>query len=83
MSIRRETIYISTDTWKACLMIAKASSIPHAQTTVTADLIADRLLREAISEHYPQAFEHQKKIDQLEKELLKDLGKRQQDTEGK
>lgn len=83
--IRREPIYISTDVWKACWLIAKARSAPASEETgariETADAIADELLRATIKEKYPTLLDYFKKADKLEKETIKEIGKAN-DTNG-
>jgi len=54
-------------------MISKAQPNLPGKPSQTPDEVADGLLRDVISEQYPQLFEHQKKVDALEKELLKTL----------
>jgi len=73
MSIRREPTYLSTDVWRACWMLSKAQPDLPGKPSVTPDSIADGLLRDVISEQYPQLFEHQKQVAKMETELLKTL----------
>jgi hypothetical protein len=75
MNIRKETIYLTTEVWRALWMIAKSRD-DGAGNISTPDCVADKLLREAITKHYPQVFQHQKQVEQLEKELLENLAKR-------
>jgi hypothetical protein len=78
MAIRREPTYLSRDVWRALYLVAQARAtqlddqgLPHAST---ADEIADQMLRELITEKYPQILEHQKAVAKQEKELIKTLG---------
>jgi hypothetical protein len=71
MSIRREPTYLSTDVWRACWLLSKWRS--DEARTITVDEMADGILRDSIKDKYPQLFEHQKKVESMEKELLKDL----------
>lgn len=67
--IRQGSIYISVETKKHLWLIAKAKDLANA------DEAGELLLSAAISEHFPAIVEHQKKIDQLESELLTGLTK--------
>lgn len=76
MNIRRDPIYISTEVGRALWLLAKSEKVhptgEHGDNK-TADEIADDILRQAIREQHPQIFEHQKKIESMEKELIKSL----------
>jgi hypothetical protein len=54
-------------------MWAKAHPMIPGKDSVTADSLADGLLRDAITEQHPQLFEHQKEIAKMEKELIQTL----------
>jgi hypothetical protein len=41
---------------------------------MTADEMADEMLREAIEQQFPQLLEHQKQVAKMETELVKSLG---------
>jgi len=78
MSIREKPTYLSTQVYRALWLIAKSKNTPQLIETphsnlASPDEIADSILREHIQTNYPQLFEHQKKVDALEKELLKTL----------
>lgn len=77
MNLRREPTYLSSDVWKACLIIARwRSSKLDAQgmhKTTSVDEIAVELIRSALKEHYPQLLEHHKSIEKQEEELIKSL----------
>ena len=75
MNIRRDPIYLSTDVYRALWMLAKSKSPADGGRIMTADELADTLLREAIAQKYPQLFEHQTRIAEMEKELVKSLSK--------
>lgn len=72
MSIRREPTYLSTDVWRACMLIARSQSDEGHKTT--ADEVADFILRATIATEYPAIFDHLKKIDKLDTEMIKTLG---------
>ncbi len=80
MNIRRDPIYISTDVWKWLRLLAKAdrsrSADAPVESIVTADEIADDILRQAIREQHPQLPEFQKHIEKLEREIVKTLGEK-------
>ncbi len=71
MNLRRDPIYLSSDVWRACLLIARSSSTEGHMAT--ADEIADGLLRNVIKDKWPQLFQHQQQVAKLETELLKTL----------
>lgn len=71
--IRRDPIYVSTDVWRWLRLLAKSESIPDENRIMTADEIADQILRQAIREQHPQLAEHQKEIEKLEKQLIRTL----------
>jgi hypothetical protein len=73
MSIRRDPIYVSVETWRWLRLIAKAEGSPEEGRIVTPDAIADQMLRQCIREQHPQLPEHQKEIDALERKLIKSL----------
>ena len=73
MSIRRDPIYVSIEVWRWLRLLAKSESIPEENRIMTADEIADTLLRQAIREQHPQLSAHQKEIDKLEKQLIETL----------
>jgi hypothetical protein len=72
MSIRRDPIYLSYDVWRELRLLAKAQT--DEGNIVSADQVADEMLRQMISEKYPQLGEHQKKVGKMERELIKTLG---------
>jgi len=75
MAIRREPTYLSTEVWRAVFVLARARTASSTNDHVTtADEMADLLLRAVISEKFPQIFEHQKRIDDLEKKLIGSIG---------
>ena len=63
---RSTQIYVSLHVKRLCRAIGQSREI-------TADQAADELLREAIDLKYPQAKEFVKKLEQIEKELIKSL----------
>ena len=73
MNIRRDPIYVSVEVWRWLRLLAKSESIPEENRIMTADEIADQILRQAIREQHPQLPEHQKEIDKLEKQLIETL----------
>ena len=85
MTIRDKPIYLSTEVYRWLWLLAKAeppvvSDVPCGSTSsrtysgmVTLDEIADQILRQAIREQHPTLMEHQAKIDEMEKELVKSL----------
>ncbi len=73
MSIRREPTYLSYEVYAALRLLAKSRSSEMESGTVTADGLANEMLRAYITEKHPQLFEHQKQIEKLERELIKTL----------
>jgi len=73
MSIRRDPIYVSVETWRWLRLLAKAEGCPEEGRIVTPDEIADQILRQSIREQHPQLSEHQKEIDTLECKLIESL----------
>ena len=73
--IRSDSIYLSTDVCRALWVIAKSKSPEDGSRIMTADEIADGMLRESIAQKYPQLFEHQTRVAEMEKELVKSLSK--------
>lgn len=73
MSIRRDPILLSYDTWRWLRILAKSESSPEDGRIMTADEMADNLLKQVIKERWPQLMEHAKQVDKLEKELIKTL----------
>ncbi len=74
MSIRREPTYLTYEVYAALRLLAKARSTEMESGTVTADGLANEMLRAHIAENYPQLFEHQKNVEKLEREMIKTLG---------
>ena len=72
MSIRREPTYLSKEVWWACWMIAK-TKVSENGNIMTADEMADTLLREVIEERFPKLVKYQKRIAKVEANLLKIL----------
>jgi hypothetical protein len=72
MSIRRDPIYLEYDTWRELRLLAKAQT--DEGNIVTADQVANDMLRKALTDSYPQLQEHQKQVAKLERELIKTLG---------
>ncbi len=73
MSIRRDPILLSYDTWRWLRLLAKSESSPEDGRIMTADEMADNLLKQVIKEKWPQLMEFQKETDKREKELIKTL----------
>lgn len=78
MSMRRETIYVSTEILRSLIILAKAQSGYQEEggtrNITTADDIAEKLLREAIKEKYPDLIIHLREVGKLQDELIKRLG---------
>lgn len=68
MSLRREPTYLSTETWRALWLIAKAKEC-------TADEVADRYLAEIISQKHPELIQHRTQVNKLEREIIAKLGR--------
>jgi len=75
MNIRRDPIYLSSEVWRACWLLAKARSPEPNEGghIMTADQMADDLLRDILNEKFPKLLEHQKTVEKMERELLKNL----------
>jgi len=76
MNLRRDPIYITSEVWRALKLLANRDAIrTTAERTeiATVDGLADSMLRETLKSKYPQLFEHQKKVAQMEKELIATL----------
>ena len=80
-TVREKPTYLSQDVWRALWLLAqsrnKGIESPHPKTT--ADEIADQILREHIEANYPELFEHQKKLEKLDKELISQLEQTRKD----
>ena len=78
MSERRKEIYVSGDVLHSLIMLARAQNgdDENPQRRVTADEIADKILRGHIKEHYPQLEAHRKTVDKMENELIESLRKK-------
>ena len=74
--LRREPTYLSTEVFRACWLIAQSGSskLDDPSRVVSADEVADTLLRDLLKEDYPEVFEHQKQVKKMETELIKTLG---------
>ena len=72
---RRIQIYVSSEVFGQCLLVAKSKSDEWHKFTVE-DVIED-FAKSAIKEKYPKIIEHDKAVDKQEKELLKLLCKSQ------
>jgi len=75
MKLRDKPIYLSYEVWRALWLLAKSEGPAEEGRSVTADEIADQMLRQAIREQYPQLMTHQAEIDKLEKKLIESLKK--------
>ena len=73
MNIRRDPIYVGSNTWRALRLIAKAQSAPEEGRISTADELADAMLWEAIKTRSPQLIDHVKAIEKMEREIVKTL----------
>ena len=69
--MRDKATYLETDVWRALWLLSRARS--HDQHNVTVEQLVDEILRSHITQKYPQLFQHQKAIEKLDKEILKDL----------
>ena len=75
IKIRTDSIYLSTEVCRSLWILAKSKSPEDGGRIMTADELADTLLREAIQQKYPQLLEHQTRVAEMERELVKSLGK--------
>jgi len=68
-------ICVTADVWRALYLLAEAKTPGPNEggRIVSVDSMADDLLQEVIKEKYPQLFEHQKQVRELEAELIKIL----------
>jgi len=77
MVLRREPTYLSTEVFRACLLLSKARGKRFDEqglpTKCTADEVADGLLREIITSRHPSILEHQKVVAKLEENLITQL----------
>lgn len=83
MSIREKPIYISNEVGRWLWLLSKAESgvtvdyggnlMPSQDRRITPDEIADQMLRRAIREQHPQLAEHDKALQQLEKQTIESL----------
>ena len=75
----QEPTYLSPDVWKALWLLAKSGKFDNnidgmvGVLVTTPDKLADDILRSVLTLEYPQLFEHQKKVAEMEKEILKRL----------
>lgn len=67
MSIRATQIYISTETRRNLWIIAKGLGLENA------DEAGERLLSDVIAEKYPALVAHQKKVKELELEMVEKM----------
>ena len=72
MAIRRDPIFLEYDVWRELRLVAKAQT--DEGNIVTADQVANDLLRVVLTERWPQLQQHQKEVAKLEKQLIKTLG---------
>ena len=79
--IRRDPIYISSDVYRWLRLLAKAK-LPTAEyetnfgaelRKVTADEIADQILRQSIREQHPTLQEGLREIEKMEKKIIENL----------
>jgi hypothetical protein len=71
VAIRRDPIFLEYDVWRELRLVAKAQT--DEGNVVTADQVANDLLRVVLTERWPQLQAHQKQVAKLEKELIKTL----------
>ena len=72
MTIRREPTHLSTEVWRGCWLIGQSIGDEMGRC-LSADAIADTLLRRIITEEYPEVFEFRKKTDKMERDLIGEL----------
>jgi hypothetical protein len=75
--IRRDPIYLSYETWRELRLLAKAQTSDG--NIMTADQVADEILRQVLTERYPELRQHENEVAKMEKELIKKLGAEQHD----
>lgn len=76
MSIREKPIYISNEVGRWLWLLSRAEQVTlqdSVHTMITPDQIADSILRQAIREQHPQLAEHDKALQQLEKQTIESL----------
>lgn len=75
MGERRKEIYVSGDVLHSLILLAQAQNgdAEDMQRRVTADEIADKILRGHIKEKYPQILEHEKHVAKLQREVIATL----------
>ena len=68
-------ICVRAEVWRALYLLAQAKSPGPGQAgrILSVDTMADDLLQIVIKEKYPQLFEHQKQVRELEAELIETL----------
>jgi hypothetical protein len=75
---RREQLWISLDVCRSLWILAKTRGHRTDEqgfaNAITADELADEMLRDVIKERFPQLSEHRKAVAKLEKELIQTLG---------
>lgn len=67
MNFRASSIYVSAETRRHLWIIAKGLGLENA------DEAGERLLSDVISEKYPALVSHQKKITELELEVIEGM----------
>lgn len=63
--IRKAELYVSFENRRACMMVARSEG-----AAVTADEVGDRLLSWALEQRYPALKALQKKIEDVEAEMV-------------
>jgi len=81
MTFREKPTYLTTEVWRAMWVLARARTARASgdepgveRHFTTVDEMVDLLLRQVIKDKYPQLLDHQRRIDELEKKLIGELG---------
>jgi len=81
-TFRDKPTYLTQETWRAMWLLARrrtalaadrdSSAMEQGHITTVEEMV-DLILRKYVLDHAPQLFEHQARIDKLEREMLETL----------
>lgn len=74
--IRSEGIYISDEVFRYLRILCKVENRKANGSIITADEIADSLLKKAIAAEYPELGKYQTGIEQTEQEMIDTIQER-------
>jgi hypothetical protein len=79
-AVRDQPLLVSYEVWAVLRLVAKShGSVEPGLPRMTEAQLADQILLDGLKERYPKIFEHRKKVEKMERDLMGQLNENSND----